>query len=302
MGWRTVVINKTAKLDYKMGYLCVRTSEELTRIHISEIETLMIETTSVSITAYLLVALANEKVNVIFCDERRCPQGQYTPFYGSYDTSDKIRKQIVWAKEAKQHIWKSVITHKILGQSAVLKAHNHQTESDKLLTYIPDIQEGDSTNREGHAAKVYFNGIFGMNFTRKNSESEINAALNYGYSILLSSVAREIISNGYLTQIGIFHDNIFNQFNLASDLMEPFRPFVDHHILSLNIEQFGHDEKLKIAALPTIHVKIDGKQQFFSNALTIYVKSILDAIDINNPSIIKFPDYELQTYESDTIL
>lgn len=96
-----------------------------------------------------------------------------------------------------------------------------------LYEYITQIEFGDATNREGHAAKVYFNALFGLDFTR-SAENSINSALNYGYSLLLSTCARETALNGYITQIGLFHDNIFNQFNLASDLMEPFRPIVDN--------------------------------------------------------------------------
>lgn len=97
-----------------------------------------------------------------------------------------------------------------------------KSEAKLLRKYIEEIEYGDATNREGHAAKVYFNALFGMDFTR-TEENSINAALNYGYGILLSAFNREIVMNGYITQIGLFHNNMFNQFNLGSDLMEPFR-------------------------------------------------------------------------------
>lgn len=126
--------------------------------------------------------------------------------------------------------------------------------------------------------------------------------MNYGYSILLSSVAREIVNNGYLTQIGIFHDNIFNEFNLACDLMEPFRPFVDYTVLKMSLEKFDHEEKMHMINILNNKVKIDGREQFLENALTIYIKSILSAIDDNVPEMIKFPEYELSIYESDSIL
>ena len=94
-------------------------------------------------------------------------------------------------------------------------------EAELLQGYLEEITYGDATNREGHAAKVYFNALFGKDFTRTD-DLLINTALNYGYSILLSAFNREIVLNGYLTQLGLFHDNMFNRFNLASDLMEPF--------------------------------------------------------------------------------
>lgn len=92
-----------------MGYLCIRSNDEMIRIHISEIAVLLIESTAVSLTAYLLVELANQNVNVIFCDSRMCPHGIYVSLYGSHDTSDKIRKQIRWTEDAKKTIWKYVV-------------------------------------------------------------------------------------------------------------------------------------------------------------------------------------------------
>ena len=302
MGWRTVVVSKTSKLDYKMGYLCIRSNDEMIRIHISEMAVLLIESTAVSLTAYLLVELANQNVNVIFCDSRMCPHGIYVSLYGSHDTSDKIRKQIRWTEDAKKTIWKYVVMHKIEGQMSVLELFSHQEEKNKLNSYIPEIELGDSTNREGHAAKVYFNALFGKDYTRTNKDEIVNAALNYGYSILLSSVTREIVCNGYITQIGIFHDNMFNGYNLACDLMEPYRPFIDIKVLQMKIEKLEHEEKMELANVLNSRVVIDGREQFLSNALSIYVKSILDAIDKNEPELIKFPEYDIEIYANNSIL
>jgi len=302
MGWRTVVVSKTSKLDYKMGYLCIRSNDEMKRIYISEIAVLLIESTAVSLTAYLLVELANQGVNVIFCDSRMCPHGIYVSLYGSHDTSDKIRKQIRWTEDAKKTIWKYVVMHKIEGQMSVLELFSHQEEKNKLNSYIPEIELGDSTNREGHAAKVYFNALFGKDYTRTNKDEIVNAALNYGYSILLSSVTREIVCNGYITQIGIFHDNMFNGYNLACDLMEPYRPFIDIKVLQMKIEKLEHEEKIELTNVLNSRVVIDGREQFLSNALCVYVKSILDAIDKNEPELIKFPEYDIEIYANNSIL
>ena len=106
------------------------------------------------------------------------------------------------------------------------------------------MEFGDATNREGHAAKVYFNALFGMDFTR-TAENSINAALNYGYSLLLSTCTREIAINGYITQLGLFHDNMFNPFNLAFDLMEPFRPLVDNLIKQMAPDKLSTMKKWK---------------------------------------------------------
>ena len=301
MGWRTVVISSTAKLDYKMGYLFIRTNGNTVRVHLSEIALLMVESTSVSLTAYLLVELAKEKIDVIFCDEKCNPDGMYSSFYGSHDTSQKIRSQITWSTQAKQLIWQHIVIRKITGQAAVLHENNRDKEEEKLLSYLPQVEMGDQTNREGHAAKVYFNALFGMDFSRDDKDNTINAALNYGYSILLSCISREIVSNGYTTQLGIFHDNMFNEFNLACDLMEPFRPFVDSMVTRMKHDKFEHDEKMQLISFVNRKIIIEEREQFIQAAISIYVKSVLDAINNEDSSIMKCPEYELSIYESDSI-
>lgn len=118
--------------------------------------------------------------------------------------------------------------------------------------------------------------MFGKDFSRTDSNSVINSALNYGYSILLSSINREIVSMGYMTQFGLFHDNRFNQFNLSCDLMEPFRVFIDRIFMEMNFECFGTNEKTEILKnINNNSILIDGQKMFFNNAIKIYCRSIL---------------------------
>ena len=290
MSWRTVVISKNAKLDYQLGYLVVR-NQDVVKIHINEIAVLIIETTSVSLTAALLCELTKKKVKIIFCDEKRNPSSELIPYYGSHDTSMKVRKQIAWSEDIKTAVWTEIVTEKIRKQAENLE-HWNQGESELLYEYISQMEFGDATNREGHAAKVYFNALFGMDFTR-TAENSINAALNYGYSLLLSTCTREITINGYITQLGLFHDNMFNPFNLASDLMEPFRPLVDNLIKQMAPEKFEHDEKMEVVKLLQKEIILAGRKEYLSNAMKLYCRSVFDALNDCDISLIKFYKNEL---------
>lgn len=291
MSWRVVVVSNRAKLDYKMDYLVVRTENNTKRVHLSEISVLMIESTAVSLTAYLLCELLKRKINVVFCDEKRLPFSSLIPYYGSHDTSLKLRNQIRWDDEIKSIVWAEIVRAKIRGQYLVLNAYD---KSEKMLleSYLSQIEPGDTTNREGHSAKVYFNALFGMDFSR-SLDNNINSALNYGYSIFLSTVAREIVACGYCTQLGIFHDNMYNQYNLASDLMEPFRVFVDYHVKNMELDVFEHYEKMELVKLLNEEVVVDGRVNYMTNVIKIYVKSVFDAINDRDISLIRFPEYEL---------
>ena len=290
MSWRVVVISKRAKLDYQLGYLVVR-NESVTKIHLGEISTLLIESTAVSITTSLLAELTKKKSKVIFCDEKRNPSSELVGYYGSHDTSSKVRNQIQWSRNSKDTVWTEIVTEKIRKQKKLLE-YQGKEESKLLDSYLQEIKWNDETNREGHAAKVYFNALFGLDFTR-TTDCSVNSALNYGYSIILSAFTREITANGYITQLGLFHDNMFNQFNLASDLMEPFRVLVDKEVLEMKFEEFEVDEKRRLVNILNHEVVIDGKVQYVNNAVKIYCKSVFDALNENDSSLIRFYKFEL---------
>ncbi len=285
MGWRILKISNIAKLELKMDKLVVRYIDEQKQIFINEIDVLIIENTAVSITASLLNELLKNKVNIILCDEKRNPSATLNMLYGSHDTSDKIRKQIMWEKEIKDRVWAEIVKEKIFQQKSFLKQVNHN-EYEVLENYMNDVVQGDISNREAYAAKVYFNSLFGTNFSR-NYDNSINAALNYGYSIILSYINREIVANGYITQIGIHHDNQFNYYNLGCDFMEPFRVMIDRKVYERQYDKFDKDDKNEIINILNQEVIIDGKVQFLSNAINIYVKSLLQSLEKNNISLIK---------------
>lgn len=284
MSWRTIVVSNTSKLDYQLGFMVVR-GEETVRVHINEIEMLIIESTAVSLTAYLLNELIKNKVKVIFCDEKRNPSSELLPYYGSHDTSAKIRHQMDWTRDNKAAVWTEIVADKIRKQAEHLMDLN-KPEAKLLDHYIEEMAFGDETNREGHAAKVYFNALFGKDFTR-TEDNPTNAALNYGYSLILSQFSREIVSNGYITQIGLFHDNMFNQFNLACDLMEPYRPIIDRMVVEMQPKQFELDEKHQILTVLNKEVIIDGKRELLAKAVKIYARSVFDALNDQDISLIK---------------
>ena len=286
MSWRTVVIESQSKLDYKMGYMVIR-SDITQKILLDEIYILIIANPAVAITGILLAALTEKKIKVIFCDTKRNPISELVPHHGSHDSASKIRAQMVWGNDIKSLVWQEIISEKIRKQAEFLYELDMDKQADMLSGYIGQIELADASNREGHAAKVYFNALFGMDFTR-SADIPVNAALNYGYSLILSAFNREISANGYLTQLGIFHSNMFNHFNLSSDLMEPFRVLVDRSVYDMNPKEFDKKEKYTLLQMFDMKVVIDGQSQFLSNAIKIYTKSVFDAINDNDLANIKF--------------
>lgn len=287
MGWRTIVVNKNCKLSYKNSYLVVR-SEELKMIHLSEINTIIVENGMVSITSYLINELADRKIKIIFCDEKHNPSCEIIPYYGAFNTSKKILNQTKWEQERKDEAWREIVKYKIHNQAMLLKKLEIK-EYTKLLEYEKQVEIADKTNREGHAAKVYFNLLFGNDFIRDN-EDNTNAALNYGYAILLSMLNRDIVSKGYITPLGINHRSEFNQFNLSCDLMEIFRPLVDEAVYNNRELAFDKEFKYKLVYVCNKTVIIEKQEQYLSNAVPIFITSVFDFLEKNEES--KILNYE----------
>lgn len=286
MSWRTVVITSRCKLDFKMGFMVVR-GEDTKKIFLDEIAVLLIENPAVSLTGCLLEALCEKKIRVIFCNAKRNPSAELVPYYNSYDSSRKIKAQIVWSDDMKGALWADIVAEKIRKQADFLNELEMYSAESLLRSYLSQIKPHDITNREGHAAKVYFNALFGMDFTR-SEENMTNAALNYGYSIILSAFNREIASHGYLTQLGIFHDNMFNHFNLSCDLMEPFRILIDRKVKGMKISDFSSDEKHFLVNVLNDTVTIDKTKQTVLNAIKYYCRSVFDAMNECDLSLIQF--------------
>ena len=299
MTWRTVVISSNSKLDLKLGYLVIR-STDIRKVHLSEISVLMVESTAVSLTSMLLCELCRRNIKVIFCDEAHNPISELTPLYGCHDSPGKLRSQIEWDNETKGCVWSQIVSKKINCQADLLERFDYE-RAELLRVYAKSVEFNDSTNREGHAAKVYFNTLFGNGFSRKN-DCVVNSLLNYGYAILLSAVNREIVSLGYSTELGVFHDNASNHYNLGSDLMEPLRPMVDRVVLDISDHGVCPESKRRLASILNRTVEMDGRTMYLGNALRTYVKSVVDSMDSGDVSGLRFCDYESKSDEVDSVL
>ena len=272
MSFRTVVISKQSKLSYKNRFLVVKQESDEKYIHLSEIDTIIVDSISVSISTYLLKELSDNKINIIFCDEKHNPFGELKSYYLSHNVSKKILLQTKWSQREKNDLWQEIIKNKITNQALQIRKIKSQNYN-LLLSYVSEVVSGDKTNREGHSAKVYFNTLFTKKFVRNENDS-INAALNYGYAILLSSFNKEIVSNGYLTELGIHHKNEFNPFNLSCDLMEPFRIIIDNFVYHNKERELNTDYKMDIVNILNSKFKYNGKQYTLKDIIKLYTKNV----------------------------
>lgn len=258
--------------------MVVRKEDDTSKIHLSEISAIVLQTLQVNLSAYLLAELSKNKVSLVTCDEKCNPIGQYLPLYGAHNCSKRIGEQLAWGEPIKKRVWQRVVKDKIRQQARFLEERDYSKEADVLHADEREVRSGDTTNREAHAARMYFAGLFGATFNR-DLDIPVNAALNYGYAILLSMVNREIVSRGYLTQCGICHRSEYNQFNLACDFMEPFRPVVDRLVVDHLAVEFDSDMRRVLGDIANRGVLYKGGTYRLGSVVSLYVQDCLNALN-----------------------
>lgn len=273
MGWRSVIITQHAKMTYSMNMMVVQTRDGINQIPIADINLLLVSTTQAVITSALISKLAENQTKVIFVDEKDEPVVETVGYYPGARNLSKLNSQFNWDSQLKEKLWTKIVDRKITNQIAVLK--NYQLEWQNVQDELDQLELNDATNREAIAARKYFMTLFDKTFVRRDNNA-VNGALDYGYAILLASFNREIAVNGYLSYLGIHHHSEENCFNLASDLMEPFRPFVDYWVKAHEkIKQLTPDIKYGLVELLSLEIKYNNKKTILSNAISKYVHDCL---------------------------
>ena len=273
MGWRVIIVNTHSKLSYQNNHLIFKSSTKSEMIHLSEIDLLICETTDISITTMLLKKLADENILTIFCDDKRLPSSQILPYYGRHDSSLQLTRQISWQDDKKSDVWTDIIAQKIINQANHLSQLTFDDSATAIHVLLDALEPFDPSNREGHSARIYFNKLFGNDFTRDDN-NDINAGLDYGYTLLMSVFAREIVKMGCMTQLGLKHSNQFNDFNFASDIMEPFRIIVDQIVYAHRHKKFGEIRRELFEMFATKYV-YGNQEMFLTNIASDYTKRVI---------------------------
>ncbi len=286
MGWRTVVVNTHSKLSYKNNHLIFKDATRTEMIHLSEVDILLLETTDIVLSTMLIKRLVDENILVIFCDDKRIPTAHLMPYYARHDSSLQLSRQIDWEETVKAEVWTHIISQKILNQSIYLSACGFIEKSQSIMNLYQSLELFDPSNREGHSARIYFNTLFGNDFNRE-LDNDINASLDYGYTLLLSMFAREVVLSGCMTQFGLKHANQFNQFNLASDLMEPFRPIIDQ-IVYANRNYSFVKIKRELFTIFSDTFQYNNKEMYLTNIVSDYTKKVIKALNNKGKGVPEF--------------
>ena len=294
MGYRQVIIKKSEKLHFKDNQLIIDKDESSIKVPLEDISYILIEDSSTILTTRLLAELGKNAISLIVCDEKFEPTSIMYPYNYHFKQLDVFTHQLEIDDSIKNEFWNQIVKRKIENSIRVLEmTSKEEFPISKLNEYINEVIEGDSKNREGLAAKIYFRSIFGSDFIRFYDDN-INAALNYGYTILASAIIRNLAVYGLNTYLGIHHNSKINNFNLAYDFLEPYRSVIDKFVYDNKddiVLPLSFEFRKKLINLLNKEVLHQNKKYTIEYSISLLIKSYIKSfstgeIKLDLPTII----------------
>lgn len=289
MTWRTLFIKESEYIKLKLDNLEISKQGSTVRVPLSDIAIIILEGNHTTITTKLLTRLSKYNILLVICDEKYLPTGIYLS-YGSYHRSAKRgRQQIAWSDHLKKVMWQEIVQQKTRNQILFVKEKRTDCTRVELMEELhQQIAPGDETNREGHIAKLYFHSLYGVNFTRDDYCIE-NMAMNFGYAIIRSAIARMIVGQGLIPLLGIFHCNEYNSFNLVDDLMEPFRPLMDvwiHRMVIGKEEYLSYQSRINLIDFMNQPMRYKNQKSTVDQVMQKYIQSFVQAMEKEDVALI----------------
>ncbi len=287
MSKQTITIQNPCSISIENHQLVIEQNKTEASIPLEDIYVLILETKMATVTSYALSEVVKEGIGVMICDGKHHPNGLLLPLGAHSRHAAIVKHQLAISAPLRKRLWQKIVQQKISNQAKCLELLS-LANSNNIKNLVKDVQSGDKTNKEAHAAQIYFKNYLPSG-TR--TDSPYTAALNYGYTVLRAGIARSAVSYGWLVSRGIHHDNDLNPFNLVDDLIEPFRPVVDLMIGTKRPpETLTPEYKRYLVTVFEYCVLIDGKEYIVQNAIDEMMKSLKRAIVNNNYELLQLPE------------
>lgn len=304
MSWKTIVVKESDRIFVKKSQFGFQSAEKEALIPFSDIDCVVLENNYTRITTQVLAKLAENNIFLLVCNDKHDVVGVFLAFNQHWKPLSVFRLQIKMGSHFKKRIWTNLIKQKIWNAAMILeKLRFKQSYIQDLKKIYRRVDYHDVSNREGQAANYFFRCLFGSNFVR-TYDGGINAALNYGYKVIMSAVNRSLTKYGLQGFLGVRHCNQENPFNLSCDLMEPLRPIVDYVVYTIGEEIADHltyNHRIKLLELLQFRVCLDKHLRTITNAIDVMVKSFLTALKNDDPTKLLLPTVAVEenVYQSD---
>ena len=291
MAYKNVFIGTERRIRVAQNQLFI---DEVS-IPLEDINSVMIENRQCSVSSYALSEFSKYGIATYICDEKHLPAGVLVPINRHSRYLEHIDLQLAASKPLLKRIWQTIIIGKITNQSRCLQ-YAGKENGDRLQLMVSRVQSGDKVNTEARAAALYFRSLFGRDFVRRD-DSLINAALNYGYSIIRGNIARSTTSYGFEPCLGINHSSNLNQFNLVDDFIECYRPLVDLFVFTNFTvdnaedveEELSPDMKKRLFGLLNYDVMINGGLYTVASSINLFISSYLRSL-MKKENLLQVPE------------
>ncbi len=285
MGWRSVMISRPAKLRREHFSLAIE-QEQTAFVPFEDIAIIVLNHREIQLTHPVLSACADYGIGLYATGDNHQPNGVFLPFLAHSRTTRLMRKQMDIPRPLAKQAWANIVRRKIENQAAVLR-FCEKSGVDRMDSYVRRVRSGDTENLEGQAAAFYFTQLFGQGFYRAE-ERWVNAALDYGYAVLRGAIARGLVAHGMHPPIGLFHASEQNAFNLADDLIEPFRPLVDLYVAknpAFTEGDLSTQDKAELVALLNVDVGMPQGKMSALSAIEYAVESLARLFEQGNSEL-----------------
>jgi CRISPR-associated protein Cas1 len=294
MAWRGVHVTRPARLSLADGQMVVDQEDGAARLPLEDVAWVVVDTPQATLTAALLSACMAVGVAVVATDGRHIPSGIMLPFHGHFRQAGVAAAQAAAPAPLRKRLWQAVVRAKIANQAAVLAACGGDGRALAAMAAL--VRSGDPDNVEARAARDYWRRLF-PRFRREDGADKRNMLLNYGYAVMRAAVARALVAAGLLPAFGIGHAGAANAFNLADDMVEPFRPLVDRAVWTMTAGGSASegepslDERRALAALPLAPVRLGRETMTALAAAEAVAESLVRAISEKQAGRLRLPGF-----------
>lgn len=296
MAWKGLHLTQPARLSLADHQVCVKQDAGEVRLALEDIAWIILDTPQATLTSALMTACMDAGIALVFTDERHTPSGLALPFHRHHRQGAVAKLQCEAKESVKKRLWQTLVRAKISNQAAALAALKHD-DAATLRKIARHVEPDDPDNVEARAARFYWGRLF-KNFIRDDADDRRNKLLNYGYAVVRAGVARALVASGFLPAFGLKHDGAANAFNLADDMVEPFRPFVDllaHKTFDGGADKNGEltlaDRRAMAGALLLDGRIGDGKVSLLV-AAEMAAASLVRALEHEKASLMELPELE----------
>lgn len=296
MAWRGLHLTQAARLSLSDRQLCVKQDAGEVRLALEDVAWIVVDTPQATLSSALMSACMEAGIVLIFTDERHTPSGVALPFHRYHRQGAVARLQVDVKEGVKKRLWQLIVRRKIRNQAASLSICG-RGGAETLEQIVRHVEPGDPDNVEARAARFYWARLF-AEFIRDDEADLRNKLLNYGYAVVRAGVARALVASGLLPVFGLKHDGAANAFNLADDLVEPFRPFVDvlaRKTLGDRVDKNGDltlEDRRAMAGALLLNGRVgDARVSLLVGAENAAV-SLCRALETEKPALLELPELE----------